>query len=263
MKNEIMIFEQNEVEIIELNGEVLFNPRHVGKCLDITNSTVRDHISKMSDKQVKKLTNSNVEGTHFRKLHNTGESFLTESGVYKLIFKSRKPEAEKFQDWVTDVVLPSIRKTGSYSIPKNDINPALVPKWEIEGDAIQRTLAKFRAPEHIIATETAKYILQLGGPDLRNTVGSLPCSQNILEEEIMLEPTELGKHFGLSGKEMNQKLQQLSLQFHNGLEWTPTKEGSKFSQRHAWSRKGKSGYNYKWNLNKIKQLVKTRVPCLF
>ena len=51
---------------------------------------------------------------HFRKLNNRGEKFLTESGVYKLIFKSDKKEAEKFQDWVTDEVLPEIRKTGGY-----------------------------------------------------------------------------------------------------------------------------------------------------
>lgn len=51
---------------------------------------------------------------HFRKLNNAGENFLTESGVYKLAFKSRKPEAERFSDWVTDEVLPTIRKHGAY-----------------------------------------------------------------------------------------------------------------------------------------------------
>jgi len=56
----------------------------------------------MSEKQAVLLKNSKVDSIDFRKLHNTGEKFLTESGVYKLIFKSRKEEAEKFQDWVTD-----------------------------------------------------------------------------------------------------------------------------------------------------------------
>lgn len=51
---------------------------------------------------------------NFRKLHNTGENFLTKSGVYKLIFKSKKPDAERFQDWVTDEVLPQIEQTGGY-----------------------------------------------------------------------------------------------------------------------------------------------------
>lgn len=114
--NKSMIFEKHEVEIIELNGQILFNPRHVGVCLEISESAVRDHIASMSNKQVVKLTNSDVGSTDIRKLNNAGENFLTESGVYKLVFKSRKPEAERFQDWVTDVVLPSIRKTGSFSV---------------------------------------------------------------------------------------------------------------------------------------------------
>lgn len=109
----LMIFEGNEVEVFEWNGQVLFNPRHVAECLGIKN--VKDNISKMNEKQVIKLTNSKVGITDFRKLHNTGENFLTESGVYKLIFKSKKKEAEKFQDWVTDEVLPSIRKHGMYA----------------------------------------------------------------------------------------------------------------------------------------------------
>lgn len=108
----LMVFENKEVEVFEWNGQVLFNPRHVAECLGIKN--VKDNISKMNEKQVIKLTNSKVGITDFRKLHNTGENFLTESGVYKLIFKSKKKEAEKFQDWVTDEVLPQIRKTGGY-----------------------------------------------------------------------------------------------------------------------------------------------------
>ena len=71
-------------------------------------------ILEMNEKQVIKLKNSNVNMIDFRKLHNTGENFLTESGVYKLIFKSKKKEAERFQDWVTDEVLPQIRQTGGY-----------------------------------------------------------------------------------------------------------------------------------------------------
>ena len=42
---------------------------------------------------------------------------VNESGLYNLIFQSRKPEAKVFRKWVTGEVLPSIRKTGSYSLP--------------------------------------------------------------------------------------------------------------------------------------------------
>ena len=44
--------------------------------------------------------------------------FINESGLYRLIFASRKPEAEKFRRWVFHEVLPSIRKTGYYSVAK-------------------------------------------------------------------------------------------------------------------------------------------------
>lgn len=118
--NNLMVFENHDVEVFEWNGQVLFNSKHVGDCLGIKN--VNDNISKMNNKQVIKLTNSKIGNPDFRKLHNTGENFLTESGVYKLIFKSKKKEAEKFQDWVTDEVLPQIRKTGLYQSQQNQIN---------------------------------------------------------------------------------------------------------------------------------------------
>lgn len=114
---QVFNFDGNEVEIFEYKGEILFNPKDVAKCLDISVITVRDHIRRFNENQVIKLTNKNILEvglTNFRKLNNAGENFLKEAGVYKLIFKSRKPDAEKFQDWVTDEVLPQIRKTGGY-----------------------------------------------------------------------------------------------------------------------------------------------------
>jgi prophage antirepressor-like protein len=43
---------------------------------------------------------------------------VTEPGLYRLIFKSRKPVAKRFQRWVLHEVLPSIRKIGKYEIPQ-------------------------------------------------------------------------------------------------------------------------------------------------
>lgn len=68
----------------------------------------------MNEKQAVILKNSDVWDKDIRKLNNAGEKFITESGVYKLVFKSRKPNAEAFTDWVTDEVLPQIRQTGGY-----------------------------------------------------------------------------------------------------------------------------------------------------
>ena len=118
--NSLMIFEGKEVEVFELNGQVLFNPYHCGECLNLGESAVRMAIKKMNQNQVVKLKNPDVKDIDIRKLNNAGENFLTESGVYKLIFKSHKEEAERFQDWVTDEVLPTLRKTGVYTFKKTD-----------------------------------------------------------------------------------------------------------------------------------------------
>ena len=75
-----------------------------------------------NNNQVVVIKNSDLHDMHFRKLNNRGEKFLTESGVYKLIFKSDKKEAEKFQDWVTDEVLPEIGKTGGYITTTDDMS---------------------------------------------------------------------------------------------------------------------------------------------
>lgn len=116
----LMIFEGHDVEVFEFNGQVLFNPYHVGTCLELGDSAVRMAIAKMNEKQVVKIKNSDVSKVDIRKLNNAGENFLTESGVYKLVFKSHKPNAEAFTDWIADEVLPTLRKTGSYEMPKKD-----------------------------------------------------------------------------------------------------------------------------------------------
>ena len=115
--NGLMIFENEEVEIFEFEGQILFNPTHVGKCLGLSEYARKQQVKRMNEKQVLKLRNidfSTVPNCTYRKLNNRGENFLTESGVYNMIFASRCEMAKKFQDWVTDEVLPSIRKTGGY-----------------------------------------------------------------------------------------------------------------------------------------------------
>ena len=68
--NELMIFEGNNVEVFNWEDKVLFNPRDVGKCLELTDSAIRMAISKMNKNQVIKLTNLDVKDIDFRKLNN-------------------------------------------------------------------------------------------------------------------------------------------------------------------------------------------------
>lgn len=113
-KNLLVTFENKDIEVLVLDEQILFNPYDVAECLNISDVTVRRHIQEMNEKQVITIRNSDVQNLNFRKIANRGENFLTESGLYKLIFKSHKEEAERFQDWVTDEVLPDIRKKGYY-----------------------------------------------------------------------------------------------------------------------------------------------------
>lgn len=59
------------------------------------------------------LAKSSVGNSHVS-FPNRGAAIVSESGLYKLIMRSTKPEAKKFQNWVTQVVLPAIRKDGMY-----------------------------------------------------------------------------------------------------------------------------------------------------
>lgn len=63
------------------------------------------------------VRNKNIKsGSAVRQLNNAGEVFINESGMYSLIFHCTLPQAKEFKRWVTSVVLPMIRKTGSYSV---------------------------------------------------------------------------------------------------------------------------------------------------
>lgn len=153
--NEIKIFEGHEVEVLEYDGNVLFNPKHVAECLDIAD--VNSSIRNFNEKQVVKLTNSDMRNLHIRKLNNAGENFLTESGVYKLVFKSHKPNAEKFTDWIADEILPTIRKTGGYVNSDDLFLETYFPFIDDESKVLfTQTLAKVREQNEIIKKQNAE-----------------------------------------------------------------------------------------------------------
>lgn len=104
-----------------LNGEPVFNLNYIGALLEIANPRMSIDIS---DKDyVVKIDNSVVSFTYNRNLNNRGELFLTEAGLYRLLLRSNKPEAEKFSKWVTKEVLPNLRKNGGYIVGQENMTP--------------------------------------------------------------------------------------------------------------------------------------------
>jgi prophage antirepressor-like protein len=110
--NELTIFnyQTKEVRTIIKDGEPWFVAKDVCEILELENT--HRTLSRLSE-QMKGVHTVNTLGG------NQEMAVVSESGVYKLVFTSRKPEAEKFTDWLATEVIPSIRKTGSYSIIKD------------------------------------------------------------------------------------------------------------------------------------------------
>lgn len=106
---ELKIFNNSEfgqVRTIVLDGEPWFCMVDICKSLDIGN--VSQAKTRLKEDGV--IINEVIDS--IGRKQNT--NFINESNMYKLVFQSRKESAERFSDWVTDEVLPTIRKTGGY-----------------------------------------------------------------------------------------------------------------------------------------------------
>lgn len=113
--NDIIIFNNPEFGTVrtleEDNGAVLFAATDVAQALGyaVPRKAVADHCRYVLKRNV----------PHPQAPDKTIEmSFIPESDLYRLVFSSKLPTAEKFTDWVTSEVLPAIRKTGGYMMPK-------------------------------------------------------------------------------------------------------------------------------------------------
>ena len=108
--NELQIFNSEEfgdIRTIEIDGKPYFVGTDVAKALGYNNP--RDAVSRHCKGVVKRdtPTSSGIQSM----------SYINEGDLYRLIMKSKLPSAEKFESWVMDEVLPTIRKTGSYQKP--------------------------------------------------------------------------------------------------------------------------------------------------
>ena len=115
MTNALQVFryKDKQVRTVEHDGEVWFVAKDVCDILELEN--VSKAVSALDDDEKMTLTNS--EGHSGQRGGAQSYNVINEPGLYKLAFKSRKPEAKNFTRWVTHDVLPTIRKTGSYTIP--------------------------------------------------------------------------------------------------------------------------------------------------
>lgn len=136
----IQIFKNDnfgEVRVTEVDGEPIFCAKDVATALGYVDTA--DAISRHC-KSSKKVFHPHANG-----IGGVNMVFITEKDVYRLIMRSNLPDAEKFQDWVCDEVLPTIRKTGQYSA-----------KPLTQGQMLVQMAQAYEAQERMLMEQQAK-----------------------------------------------------------------------------------------------------------
>lgn len=124
-------YNEQQLRVVEIDGEPWFVLVDLCRALDVGNpSMTAQRITAESLSTTEVLDSRGVS-------HPT--NIVDEPGMYEVIFLSRKPEAAAFRRWITNEVLPSIRKTGSYST-----TPALTDD-QIVAQALAITTARIES----------------------------------------------------------------------------------------------------------------------
>ena len=245
MSEQLRVFnseEFGEVRTVEMNGEPWFCLVDICRVLEIKNS--RDAKTRLKEDGVGSTDVIDALG----RAQTT--DFINESNMYKLVFQSRKPEAERVSDWVTSEVLPAIRQHGAYmtaatlerALTEPDFLISLATKLKEEREA----RAKLELDKTVLTQQVAELKPKASYYDL------------VLQCPGLLSMTEIAKDYGMSAKAMNKKLHELGVQFNQSGVWflyaryqsegyTQTKtqnynrpDGSQSTRTHMyWTQKGR------------------------
>ncbi len=213
-------FNDQQVRIIEQDGDPWFVAKDVAQLLGYrdTSQAIRAHC-----KGAVELTLPSGRGSQ-------KTIVIPEHDLYRLIMRSKLPAAEEFEEWVVGVVLPSIRKTGSYQVKR----PPVEDKHVIKANTLFRSnfaVSKlvFRGNQALLSANVAT----MKATDV-DVLGNIGASHLIAEEtDVLLTPTAIGSSVGLSGQKTNLRLEELGLvtvirDHKNCKQYQLTKEGEKY-----------------------------------
>lgn len=213
MQNGMKIFEREEfgaVRVVEYNGEPWFVARDVARALGYVDTTqaIRTHCEKANDFRGVEMTPT-----------ATPIKIIPEEDVYALIFGSHLESAKKFRRWLCDEVLPSLRKTGGYSMAEP--NYAAIPH---EIDALGKILGFAGITGNQLALAADAYYRRRTGISVIEASGVQLVAP---QQKQLLTPTQIGKELGgISGRKVNLMLAGLGLQRRVGEAWEPTEAGT-------------------------------------
>jgi anti-repressor protein len=210
-------FQNEKVRVILIDDELWFVAKDVANVLGYirkdgridTNAMIR----KLDSDDVKEIADEFESSSKMsRKL-----AVINESGIYNSIFHSKLKSAKEFKLWVSRKVLPQIRKTGSYSLQKEEKSKYAEMISETKEVLQLIDLMKDLSPKELF------YLQKIMGEN-----SPTKLLGNSFQNAYFL-PTEIGKMVGVSGAEINLILEKKGFQFRdeNGV-WRPTENGKEF-----------------------------------
>lgn len=225
------------IRTIEADGKIYFCGRDVATALGYENPSkaVRDHARQDGGPIRYPIVDS---------LGRTQEAvFITEGDLYRLIASSRLPAAQAFESWVFDEVLPTIRRHGVYAIADIASNPKALLTALQELVAAQERAQQLEAQTLMLEQALAEAAPKQSYYDL------------VLDAPDAVPITLIAKDYGMSGRAMNELLNELGIQYkqsgvwvlyqhHAGNGYTDTKTHVVADGRHArlhtyWTQKGR------------------------
>ncbi|MFT8471179.1 Bro-N domain-containing protein [Acetobacter persici] len=216
-------FEEHAVRVLTRNGEPWFVLTDVCSVLDISNS--RDASNRLDEDEKGVVTTDTLGGPQEM-------SIINESGLYNLIFTSRKPEARRFRKWVTGEVLPAIRKTGSYGLPTKpqewfNLFARILCLWETLGEDAARKDWQTLGPLFPMPRKQAVRMLMEAALDLPpGVLPPEPAGRGRMTENKRIASRHNGSLGGRPRKGESPQ-QAASRRFHMvEKEVTPTPDGS-------------------------------------
>jgi len=180
------------------------------------------------------------------------KNFISEGDLYRLITHSELPEAEKFERWVFDEVLPTLRKEGSYSIKKRSkpIDRAIRQHFNIAETIIQKTGIKSGLAYAVAISEAEKET----GYSYDEYKKLLPSAEHDIGS---FNPTQIGEKLGgIKAQQVNKMLEKLGLQVRKGKNWRLTEQGKEYGEEKPFTRFGHSDYKISWH-EKVLDYLKT------
>lgn len=117
-------------------------------------------------------------------------NFIDEPNLYRCIFQSRKKEAEQFQDWVCEEVLPAIRQSGGYLATQQEDTPELIMARALQ-------VAQATIERHQQQLESAKVTIELQSEQLKEQAPKVEYTDSVLNSTNTYTSTQIAKELNL------------------------------------------------------------------